>query len=45
MMPVPPLAVEIAATGEHPLPSHAASKSTVRRLAPTLPNISTITQF
>src|SRR3954447_642247 len=32
--------------GEQPLPSHAASKSTVRRLPlAALPNISTMTQF
>src|SRR5712691_680049 len=31
--------------GEQPLPSHAASKSTDRRLAPTEPNMEMMTQF
>src|SRR5437588_4693215 len=36
----------VPTAGEQPLPSHAASKSTVRRLPPAaLPNISTMTQF
>src|SRR5947209_8148761 len=48
---VPPdgaMTAPTATAGEQPLPSHAASKSTVRRLlvlGPALPNISTMTQF
>src|SRR3954468_18271335 len=41
----PAFAMEAPTCGEQPLPSHAASKSTVRRLVPTLPNISLMTQF
>src|SRR4029077_15499987 len=40
--PTPPLTI---ADAEQPLPSQAASKSTVRRFAPMLPNISITTQF
>src|ERR1041384_1461523 len=34
-----------SSSGVQPLPSHAASKSTDRRFAPTAPNMETITQF